>query len=224
MKKLIFPLVIVALLFWVFVDKCNYSNLSSDLKAKQDSLVQAVDSLQNDLHQKDLEINALNELDYDLQAKLDKAKAKVIIVNKWIDSSKGKVDTYSEKELISSFNQRYPADTVTNPLPLAQPVLISAAKDLVELDGAKVELAIKDSIIVLDEERIANKDSVITLQVKKELNYNNIVVNQELQIKDWKFQYNKAQLENHKLKIKNKFTKLAAGIVIGGLTYLLISK
>jgi hypothetical protein len=224
MKKLIFPLVIVALLFWVFVDKCNYSSLSSDFKAKQDSLVQAVDSLQNDLHQKDLEISSLNELDYDLQIKLDNAKAKVIIVNKWIDSSKGKVDTYSEKELVSSFNQRYPADTVTNPLPLAQPVLVAAAKDLVELDGAKVELAIKDSIIVLDEERIANKDSVIDIQVKKELNYNNIVVNQELQIKDWKFQFNKIQLENHKLKIKNKFTKLAAGIVIGGLTYLIISK
>jgi hypothetical protein len=224
MKKLIFPLVIVALLFWVFVDKCNYSSLSSDFKAKQDSLIQAVDSLQNDLHQKDLEISSLNELDYDLQIKLDNAKAKVIIVNKWIDSSKGKVDTYSEKELVSSFNQRYPADTVTNPLPLAQPVLVAAAKDLVELDGAKVELAIKDSIIVLDEERIANKDSVIDIQVKKELNYNNIVVNQELQIKDWKFQFNKIQLENHKLKIKNKFTKLAAGIVIGGLTYLIISK
>jgi hypothetical protein len=224
MKKLIFPLVIVALLFWVFVDKCNYSSLSSDFKAKQDSLVQAVDSLQNDLHQKDLEISALNELDYDLQLKLDNAKAKVIIVNKWIDSSKGKIDTYSEKELVSSFNQRYPADTVTNPLPLAQPVLVLAAKDLVELEGAKVELAIKDSIIVLDEERIANKDSVIDIQVKKELNYNNIVVNQELQIKDWKFQFNKIQLENHKLKIKNKFTKLAAGIVIGGLTYLIISK
>jgi hypothetical protein len=224
MKKLIFPLVIVALLFWVFVDKCNYSSLSSDFKAKQDSLVQAVDSLQNDLHQKDLEISALNELDYDLQIKLDNAKAKVIIVNKWVDSSKGKIDTYSEKELVSSFNQRYPADTVTNPLPLAQPVLVAAAKDLVELDGAKVELTIKDSIIVLDEERIANKDSVIDIQVKKELNYNNIVVNQELQIKDWKFQFNKIQLENHKLKIKNKFTKLAAGIVIGGLTYLIISK
>jgi hypothetical protein len=222
MKKLIFPLVIVALLFWVFVDKCNYSSLSSDFKAKQDSLVQAVDSLQNDLHQKDLEISALNELDYDLQIKLDNAKAKVIIVNRLVDSSKGRIDTYSEKELVSSFNERYPADTVTNPLPLAQPVLVAAAKDLAEFDGAKVELAIKDSIIVLDEERIANKDSVIALHVKKELNYNNIVVNQELQIKDWRFQFNKIQLENHKLKIKNKFTKLAAGILIGGLTYIIL--
>jgi len=222
MKKLIFPLVIVALLFWIFVDKCNYSNLSSDFKVKQDSLVQAVDSLQNDLHQKDLEISALNELDYDLQIKLDNAKAKVIIVNRLVDSSKGRIDTYSEKELVSSFNERYPADTVTNPLPLAQPVLVAAAKDLVELDGAKVELTIKDSIIVLDEERIANKDSAIALHVKKELNYNNIVVNQELQIKDWRFQFNKIQLENHKLKIKNKFTKLAAGILIGGLTYIIL--
>jgi len=222
MKKLIFPLVIVVLLFWIFADKCNYSSLSSDFKVKQDSLVQTVDSLQKDIHQKDLEISALNELDYDLQVKLDNAKAKVIIVNKWVDSSKDKVDIYSEKELISSFNQRYPADTVTNPLPLAQPVLISAAKDLVELDGAKEQLIIKDSIIVLNEERIANKDSVIDIANKKELNYNNIVVNQETQIKDWKVQYNALQLKNHKLKIQAKVGKIGAGLIIAGLTFLLV--
>jgi len=224
MKKLIFPLVIVALLFWVFAGKCNYSSLSKDFKVKQDSLVQAVDSLQSDLHQKDLEISALNELDNNLREQLDTQKNKIKTIVKYVEVEKNKIDTYTEHELISSFNQRYSTDTITNPLPLAQPVLISAAKDLVELDGAKIELTIKDSIIVLDEERIANKDSIITLQVKKELNYNNIVSNQQIQIGDWKQQYSVLRIENHKLKIKNKFTKLAAGIVIGGLTYLIISK
>ena len=45
-----------------------------------------------------------------------------------------------------------------------------------------------------------------------------------MQIEGLRFQYNKLQLENHKLKIKNKFTKIATGIVIGGLTYMIISK
>ena len=224
MKKLIFPLVIVALLFWVFADKCNYSSLSNEFKVKQDSLVHAVDSLQEDIHQKDLEINVLHELDNDLEIQLEEAKGKVKVITKWIDSSVKKVDTYTEQELVSSFNKRYPTDTITNPLPLAQPVLVSAAKDLIELDGVKEEIVVKNDIIALNEQRIVGKDSVISLYVQKETNYKSIVNNQESQIKDWKSQYNNLQLENHKLKIKNKFTKLAAGIVIGGLTYLIISK
>jgi SMC interacting uncharacterized protein involved in chromosome segregation len=224
MKKLIFPVVIVALLSWIFIDKCNYSNLSDDFKAKQDSLVQTVDSLQVEIAKSDSVINDLNILDAELNYQLMHQKNKIKKVVKYVEVEKNKIDTYSEAELVSSFNTRYPTDTVTNPLPLAEPVLTSIAKDLVEFDGAKIELGIKDNIIVLNEERIANKDSVIALQVKKELNYNNIVVNQEMQIKDWRFQYNKAQLENHKLRIKNKFTKIAAGVVIGGLTYMILSK
>jgi hypothetical protein len=224
MKKLIFPLVIVVLLFWIFADKCNYSSLSKDFKVKQDSLVQAVDSLQTEIAKNDSVIVVLNELDNNLREQLDTQKDKIKTIVKYVEVEKNKIDTYTEHELISSFNQRYPTDTITNPLPLAQPVLISAAKDLVELDGAKIELIVKDDIIALNEERIATKDSVITLQVKKELNYNNIVSNQQIQIGDWKQQYSVLRIENHKLKIKNKFTKLAAGIVIGGLTYLIISK
>ena len=53
-------------------------------------------------------------------------------------------------------------------------------------------------------------------------NYNNIVVNQELQIKDWKFQYNALQLKNHKLKIRAQIGKIGAGLVIAGLTFLLV--
>lgn len=221
MKKLIFPLVVVALLFWVFADKCKYDGLTEEFVAKQDSLVKAVDSLVEDNHQKDLQIGALEHADYDLRNELEEAKGKVKVITKWVDSSKGKVDTYSEAELISSFNQRYPVDTVTNPLPLAQPVLVSAAKDLIELDGAKQILVVKDSIISLNEKRIVGKDSVIALYVGKETNYKSIVNNQQIQIADWKDQYKQIQLQNKKLKIQNKFTKIGTGIVIGGLVFLL---
>jgi len=163
-------------------------------------------------------------LDNDLEIQLEEAKGKVKVITKWIDSSKKKVDTYTEQELVSSFNKRYPTDTITNPLPLAQPVLVSAAKDLIELDGVKEEIIIKNDIITLNEQRIVGKDSVISLYTQKETNYKNIVNNQETQIKDWKFQYNALQLENHKLKIKNKFVKIGAGIVIGGLTYTILKK
>ena len=222
MKKFIFPLVIVALLFWIFTDKCNYSSLSSEFKVKQDSLVQAVDSLKVEIAKDDSIIFVLNELDAHLQEKLEEQKDKVKTIVKYVEIEKNKVDNYTEQELVSLFNKRYPTDTVSNPLPIAQPVLISAAKDLVELDGTKQTLIVKDDIIALNEERIATKDSVITVFISKEDKYKNIVSNQQIQIGDWKQQYNILKIENHKLKIKNKFVKIGAGIVIGGLTYIIL--
>lgn len=224
MKNLVLPLVIVALLFWISNEKCNQNISETAFNNKQDSLIHITDSLQNEIHQKELEIGGLNELTYDLQNKADIIKTKVIVVNKWIDSSKKKIDTYSEAELISSFNKRYPTDTVTNTLPLAQPVLVSAAKDLVELDGAKDQLIFKDSIIALDEEIISTKDVIINVYKSKESDYRFITAMKDVQIKDYKVHYDLLKLENKKLKIKNKFTKITTGIIIGGLTYLVISK
>ena len=222
MKKLVLPLVIVVLLAWIFVNKCNYNNLSSEFKAKQDSLNFTVDSLKEDNHQKDLQIGALEHLDYDLQMKLEKVKAKVIIVTKYVDSSKSKVDTYSETELITSFNNRYPEDTITNPLPVAQPVLVSAAKDLIELDGAKQTLVIKDSIIALNEERIFVKDNTIMKFEEKDSNNKVMIALREKQIKDWQDQYSQLQAQNKKLKLRMQLTKIGAGLAIGGLTFLLV--
>jgi hypothetical protein len=222
MKKFILPLVIVILLVWIFIDKCNYNTPDVNFKHTQDSLNIVIDSLKEDNHQKELQIGALEELDHDLQNQLDKAKAKVIVVTKWVDSSKGKIDTYSEEELITSFNTRYPEDTITNPLPVAQPVLVAAAKDLVELDGAKQTLVIKDSIITLNEERIFVKDSIIMKFEEKDSNSKIVIAVREKQIKDWQEQYKQLQLENKKLKLKNKFTKLGAGVVIGSLVFLLV--
>ena len=178
--------------------------------------------MHEDNHQKELQIYALEELDYDLQDQLDSAKGKIKIITKWVDSSKKKVDTYTEQELVSSFNQRYPTDTITNPLPLAQPVLVSAAKDLIELDGAKEELIVKDDIIALNEQRIVGKDSVISLYVQKEFNYKNIVNNQQIQIDDWKKEYNTIKIQNTKLKVQARIGKIGAGLAIAGLTFLLV--
>jgi peptidoglycan hydrolase CwlO-like protein len=222
MKKLVFPLVVVVLLAWIFVSKCDNNSLFVEFKATQDSLNIVVDSLKEDNHQKDLQIGALEELDHDLQYQLDHQKAKVITITKWVDSSKGKVDTYSEEELITSFNTRYPEDTITNPLPIAQPVLVAAAKDLVELDGAKQTLVVKDSIIALNEERIFVKDSIIMKFEEKDSNSKIMIAVREKQIKDWQDQYGQLQAQNKKLKLRMQLTKIGAGLAIGGLTLLLV--
>ena len=222
MKKYILIVVAILILGWLVFDKVKNVGLTEEFVVKQDSLVHVVDSLHEDNHQKELQIYALEELDYDLQDQLDSAKGKIKIITKWVDSSKKKVDTYTEQELVSSFNQRYPTDTITNPLPLAQPVLVSAAKDLIELDGAKEELIVKDDIIALNEQRIIGKDSVISLYVQKEFNYKNIVNNQQIQIDDWKKEYNTIKIQNTKLKVQARIGKIGAGLAIAGLTFLLV--
>jgi len=224
MKKYILPVILLLIVLWFAFDKVTNIGLTSEFKAKQDSLVKAVDSMQLVIAKEDAVIDSLNYVDNVLSDKLAHQKTKVIKIVETIEVEKNNIDSYSEHELVSSFNKRYPKDTVTNPLPVAQPVLVSAAKDLVELDGAKQIIVLKDSSIATLEEKVTNKDSVISKYVSKENTYKNIMTNQQTQIKDWKFQYNALQLENTKLKAKNKFTKIGAGLIAGGLVYLMLVK
>jgi hypothetical protein len=224
MKKTVLGILAVIVAAYIIFDKIGDAGLSKDFLAKQDSLVHAVDSMKLTLAIDSVKIDSLNQVDEQLQDKLARTKAKVITITKFVDSSKSAIDTYNEKELISYFNNRYPKDTVTNPLPIAQPVLVSTAKDLAELDGAKQIITIKDSVIAVTESRVNGKDSVISIYIKKEGTYKNIMTNQDLQIKDWKNQYQTLYLQNQKLKFKNKITKIGAGIVVGGLVYLMVAK
>ena len=222
MKKYILPIIIILLFGWLVVNKVDYYGLSDQFKATQDSLVAAVDSMQLEIAKDDSAIAILDKKDDSLQYVIDHQKAKVKTIIEYIEIEKNNVDSYSEAELVSSFNKRYPTDTITNPLPIAQPVLVSAAKDLVELDGAKQIIVLKDSSIATLESRVSNKDSVIAKFVSKETNYKGIVDNQQTQIKDWKNQYNNLKLQNTKLKIQAKIGKIGAGLAIAGLTFLLI--
>jgi hypothetical protein len=224
MKKAVLLILAVIVGAYIIFDKVSDAGLSKEFLQKQDSLVQAVDSMKLDLVQDSIKIDSLVLVDVQLQDKLAYAKSHVKTVTKFVDSSKASIDTYNEQEIITFFNNRYPTDTVTNPLPLAQPVLVSTAKDLAELDGAKQIITIKDSVIALTESRVSGKDSVISVYIKKEGTYRNIMTNQDLQIKDWKNQYQTLYLQNQKLKFKNKITKIGAGIVVGGLVYLMVAK
>jgi hypothetical protein len=224
MKKYILPIIIILVLLWLAFDKVSNIGLTEEFKVKQDSLVATVDSMRLDIEKDNAIIDSLNYLDAVLTVKLDIAKKNVKVITKYIDSSKSAIDNYTEHQLVTSFNTRYPADTITNPLPVAQPVLVAASKDLVELDGAKQIITIKDSVIALTEARVTGKDSVIAVFVKKENTYKNMLFNQDTQIKDWKYQFNALQLQNTKLKAKNKFTKIGAGLIVGGLVYLMVAK
>ena len=216
--------VIAILIGSVLFEKCNNNIEHKAFLSQMDSLHKVNDSLFAEIAKDDAEIDSLDLVAVELQYKLDHQKAKVVKIREIIEIEKNSIDAYSDPELVTSFNNRYPTDTISNPLLVAQPVLVSAAKDLVELDGAKQIIVLKDSSITTLESKVTVKDSVIAKYVSKENTYKNMVANQQTQIKDWKFQYNTLQLENTKLKAKNKFTKIGAGLIAGGLVYLMLVK
>jgi len=228
MRKYIIPigflLALLLSLLWLIFGKVSNVGLSSEFKAKQDSLVIAVDSMQLVIAKRDKVIDSLNQVDIMLTYKLAHQKAKVIKIKEVVEVEVDRVKNLKGVELVSHFNQRYPADTVSNLLPIAQPVLSSVSQDLAKFDGLKQEVVLKDSSISTLESKVTLKDSVIVEFQSKENTFKNMVFNQQTQIKDWKFQYNTLQLENSKLKTKNKFTKIGAGLITGGLIYLILAK
>ena len=114
MKKAVLLILGVIVAAYIIFDKIGDAGLSKEFLAKQDSLVHAVDSMKLTLAVDSAKIDSLNQIDEDLQDKLASAKGKVKIVTKLVDSSKAAIDTYSEHQLVTYFNNRYPKDTTIN--------------------------------------------------------------------------------------------------------------
>jgi hypothetical protein len=220
---IIFAVVTVAIGSVLF-EKCSSNVEHKAFLAQVDSLHKVNDSLQSEIAKDDAAIDSLDIVAVELQYRVDHQKTKVIKIVETIEIEKNNIDSYSEQELISSLNKRYPKDTLTNPLPVAQPVLVSVAKDLVELDGAKQIIVLKDSSINTLEAKVTVKDSVIGKYANKELNYKNIILNKDKEIAGWEGQYQKIELQYNKLKVKSKFQRIGSYIVIGGLAYLMLAK
>ena len=200
------------------------ARVSTEFKTKLDSLNQVNDSLTTKNEEDNYKIAVLQVQDSILTYNIEHQKTRVIKVKEVVEVEKNKIDNFTEQEIVSYLNQRYPKDTITNPLPVAQPVLTSVAKDLAAYDGAKEEIVIKDSVIAIQESRITLKDSTITLFVNKEGRYRAIIGNKDQAISEWTKQYDMLNLNYNKLQLRNKFQNIASYIIIGGLTYTLLVK
>jgi hypothetical protein len=200
------------------------ARVSTEFKTKLDSLNQVNDSLTTKNEEDNYKIAVLQVQDSILTYNIEHQRAKVIKVKEIVEIEKNKIDNFTEQEIVSYLNQRYPKDTITNPLPVAQPVLVSASKDLAAYDGAKQEIVIKDSVIAIQESRITLKDSTITLFVNKEGRYRAIIGNKDQAISEWSKQYDLLNLNYKKMQIRNKFQKIGMYVIVGGLTYTLLAK
>jgi len=100
----------------------------------------------------------------------------------------------------------------------------AVAKDLITGDSALATLKLKDQEVRLLENKIALKDSSINSYKLKELNYVNQINNEGKKIEGWQEQYSALQKDYKKLIIKNRFTKILTYAIIGGISYLYITK
>ena len=114
--------------------------------------------------------------------------------------------------------------TDTNKIVLSYPVAKAVAKDLITGDSALATLKLKDQEVRLLENKIAVKDSSINSYKLKELNYVNQINNEGKKIEGWQDNYAKLQKDYKKLIIKNRFTKILTYAIIGGISYLYITK
>lgn len=197
---------------------------STEFKTKLDSLDKVNDSLLVENVKDDSTITELRVLDEQLETKVYTQKVEIEKIKKQVGATKVIVQAYTKGELTDWYNKRYPTDTVTDLMPVAKPVLVSAATDLVAYDGAVKEVVVKDSIISLQENRLTLKDSTINLFVNKEGRYKAIISNKDQAIVEWNKQYDILNLNYKKLKVKNKFQKIGSYIIIGGLAYTLLAK
>ena len=111
-------------------------------------------------------------------------------------------------------------DTIKIPTPVAKQIV----KDLISGDGAKAELKLANETITLLNQKITLKDSIIlghkqqlTLCEERVLNEQRKFETQGLWVKD-------LQKQNKKLKVKLRFIQIVGTAVIGGLTYLYLTK
>lgn len=213
-------LTVIGLAVWIILDRIRDKEKDKLFLQKQNQYTHVIDSLKKEIPAKDSVVLVLFEINDSLQHKIDTLKDKVKVVVKYVDSSKLSIDNFTERELITFYNERYSKDTTTNKLPVAQPVLTEAAKELAELDGARKMLTLKDSILATIGKQLEVKDSIINVYVSKEGDYKTIIVKQDSLIKNWDNRYNELDKKYQKAKIMNKVIKTASGIIIAAILIL----
>lgn len=223
MKKII---VIVALILIAIVVmsrlQCNKNLFDlSAYKVRIDSLQKNIDSVSKlndleelkiaDLQQKN---DSLVEVKNDLEQEIDDLKKDTEYIEIVREYNPTQVDSFFKNKYANEY-KIVQKDTVLIPLPVAQ----SAVVDIIDLEKTKKVLVKTDSLVTVLNKTNENKDTIIVSLRTKEANYNTIIFNKDAQMSEWKNQLFISQMENKKLKIKNKFGKIVTYVLLGGLAY-----
>jgi hypothetical protein len=115
-------------------------------------------------------------------------------------------------------------DTIKIPTPVAKQI----AKELVGCDSVKAVHELTKEQLKLTEQKVVLKDSIISGYVQKDTMYEQRIINEQLKF-DIQGKFVKdLQKQNRRLKVKMIFTNIilgtTAGGLLGGITYILLTK
>lgn len=218
-------IIVVSLLLLYFTVDFSGCN-PTDLKQEIEVLHVQNDSLEDVIVHQDQSIIEMNIKDVELGEELQKAKEKVKIVKVIVEKEVEVVKRYDSLELVKFYANRYPEQfkLVDTLVPLNKQVLVTAASDLVEFDGAKKVIKLQDSSIAIQDEKIQVKDTIIYTMKQKEMNYKSLITNKNSEIVHLNSINKGLEKDNKKLKNKVKVAKIVGVLVLGGLTYSILAK
>lgn len=118
------------------------------------------------------------------------------------------------------FGKAQTQDTIKIPFPVAKQIV----KDLVSGDSAKAELKLCNENVTLLEQKVILKDSIIVGHVQKGIMYEDRIKNEQAKFNTQGLWIKDLQKQNKRLKVKFRFLQITGAAIIGGLTYLYITK
>jgi len=118
------------------------------------------------------------------------------------------------------FGNAQSQDTVKIPVHVAKQIV----KDLVSGDSAKAELKLCNENVTLLEKKVILKDSIISGHKQQLVLCEERVINEVKKFDAQGLWVKQLQKENKKLKVKLRFIQITGTAIVGGLTYLYITK
>ena len=118
------------------------------------------------------------------------------------------------------FGNAQTQDTVKIPVNIAKQIV----KDLVSGDSAKAELKLCNENITLLEKKVVLKDSIISGHKQQLVLCDERVANEVKKFDAQGLWVDQLRKENKKLKVKMRFIQITGAAIVGGLTYLYITK
>lgn len=120
-----------------------------------------------------------------------------------------------------AFSQK---DTITPTKCFTIPVVKLIAKDLISGDQAKEELKLTLKELEETQLKVSLKDSVISKMTERETNLNSIINEQKNQFTIQQTHIKDVEKAYKNMKRKNIFTKIFSTMIVGTITYFLITK
>ena len=97
-------------------------------------------------------------------------------------------------------------------------------KDLISYDATKLELKVTQELLINTENKVANQSLIIKQYDIKDNQWKQMITNYDAQVLAYKNMTSDLQNDLRKSKLKGFYNKFGLSVVIGGLTYLYITK